>query len=185
MLFAWLSVAFSHFPHYSQWIGPFWYWFQVGGFVHSRTQWSLPTDSPVRLGVSPATTTPIGFYSQRFWGIISLCWKHGLCCLSCSPVVPSSLSTHKCRAAQSASHCLAVHSLHPNSLSPPLLPVLMNVSSLTPWLSDFHTGHFYGRSVFFLNWLLSFVWLCKEAKHMYLCLHLGWKPAFLKVHHWK
>ena len=25
---------------------------------------------------------------------------------------------------------------------------------------------------FVLNWLLSFFWLCKEAKHIYLCFHL-------------
>ena len=27
----------------------------------------------------------------------------------------------------------------------------------------------------FLNLLLSFFWLCEEAKCVYLCLHLGWK----------
>ena len=58
--------------------------------------------------------------------------------------------------------------------SPPFLPVWMNVSSLTPWLSHFHTIQFSGSSgcFLFLN-LLSFFWLCKEAKHIYLCLHLG------------
>ena len=29
--------------------------------VHSRTQWVSPTNSPVRLGVSPTTTIPTGF----------------------------------------------------------------------------------------------------------------------------
>ena len=37
----------------------------------------------------------------------------------------------------------------PHCLSPPLLPVWMNVSSLTPWLSDFHTGQFSGSSGYF------------------------------------
>ena len=32
----------------------------------------------------------------------------------------------------------------------PLLPVWMNVSSLTPWMSDFHTVWFYGSSGCFL-----------------------------------
>ena len=30
----------------------------------------------------------------------------------------------------------------------------------------------------FLNWLLSFFWLYEEVKHIYLCLHLVWKPIF-------
>ena len=34
--------------------------------VHSRILWVSPTDSPVRLGVSPTATTPTDFYSQRF-----------------------------------------------------------------------------------------------------------------------
>ena len=46
----------------------------------------------------------------------------------------------------------------PGCLSLPLLPVWMNVSSLTPWLSDFHTVRFSGSSDYFLflNLLLSF-----------------------------
>ena len=50
----------------------------------------------------------------------------------------------------SSSHCLAAHPLHPSCLSPPLLPVWMNVSSLTPWLSDFYTVWFSGSSGCFL-----------------------------------
>ena len=59
--------------------------------------------------------------------------------------------------------------------SPPLLPVWINVSSLTPWLSDFHTVRFSGSSgyFFFLNLLLFFLWLCEEAKCVYLYLYLG------------
>ena len=51
-------------------------------------------------------------------------------------------------------------------LSPTLLPVWVNVSSLTPWLPDFHTVQFSGsfRYFLFLNLLLSFFWLCEEAK---------------------
>ena len=52
--------------------------------------------------------------------------------------------------------------------SPPLLLVWMNVS-LTPWLSEFHAVWFSGISgcLLFLNWLLSFFWLCKEAQCFY------------------
>ena len=47
----------------------------------------------------------------------------------------------------------------------------------TPWLSDFHTVQISGSSGYFLflNLLLSFFWLCEEAKCIYLCLHLGQK----------
>ena len=65
-------------------------------------------------------------------------------------------------------------------LSLPLLQVWMDVSSLTTWLSDFHTGWFSGSSCcfLFLN-LLSFFWLCKEAKCVYLHLHVGQKSTLL------
>ena len=60
--------------------------------------------------------------------------------------------------------------------SPPLLPVWINVSSLTPWLSNFYIVQFSGGSVYFLflNWMFFF-WPCKEAKCVYFCLHLGQK----------
>ena len=63
----------------------------------------------------------------------------------------------------------------------PLLPVWINVSSLTPWLPDFHTVQFSVSSGCFLrlNLFLSFFWLCKETQCVYLCLHLGWKSQFL------
>ena len=46
----------------------FWCWFPGAWFcVHSRTLWVSPMNSPVSLGVSPATsTTATGFYCQRF-----------------------------------------------------------------------------------------------------------------------
>ena len=58
----------------------------------------------------------------------------------------------------------------------------MNISSLIPWLSNFHTVQFSGSSGYFLflNLLLSFFWLCKEAKYIYLCLHLG-RNSFLSL----
>ena len=73
--------------------------------------------------------------------------------------------------------CVAVHPLHPGYPSLPLLPVSTNVSSLTPWLLDFHTVQFSSSSgcFLFLNLLLSFFLLCEEAKCIYLCLHLGQK----------
>ena len=153
---------------------------QVGGWVCacSRTLWVSPMNSPVRLGVSPtAATTPTDFYSQRFWGFISLCWNPGLRSLSRFPVFPPGSSACQCRTACSASHHFAASPLCPSCLSPPLLPVWVNVSSLTPRLLDFHTVRFSGSSgcFLFLNVLLSFFWLYEEAKYIYLCLQLGQK----------
>ena len=114
-------LAFSHFHRYpqanwaflvmiSQWVV----------CVLSRTLWVSPTNSSLRLGVSPAAvSTPIGFYSQRFWDFISLCWNPGLGSLSHSPVVPPSLSTCKCGTTWSTSDHLASPS--PPAASLPLL----------------------------------------------------------------
>ena len=65
----------------------------------------------------------------------------------------------------------------PRCPSLPLLLVWMNSSSLTPWLLDFHTVRFFGSSgwFLFLNLLLSFFWLCKEAQCICVRLHLGRK----------
>ena len=152
-------------------IGPFWCWFPGGWVcVHSRTLWISPMSSPVRLGVSPTTTTSTEFYSQRFWGFFfPPRWNSGLCGLSHSPVVPLGLSIHTwyCLVHQppppsidqlpppppwSSSHCLDASPLYPGCPSPPLLLVWMNqsVSSLTPWLLDFHTVKFSGSSGYFL-----------------------------------
>ena len=48
-------------------IGPFWCSF-LGGWacVCSRTLGVSPSNSHVRLGVSPTATTPTGFFSQKF-----------------------------------------------------------------------------------------------------------------------
>ena len=49
-------------------IEPFWCWFPSGcACAHSRPLWVSPTNSPVRLGVSPAaTSTPTGVFNQMF-----------------------------------------------------------------------------------------------------------------------
>ena len=77
----------------------------------------------------------------------------------------------------STSRCFATCCLHSSCPSPHLLPVWINVSSATHWLSDFHMVQCSGSSwVFFLDWLLFFIWLCEETKHIYLHQHLGQKP---------
>ena len=105
------QLAFSHFHCYPQALDP------SGAdswtCVHSRTLWVSPTTSPVRLGVSPATSTPTGFFSQRFWGFISPHWDPGLHGLSRSPVVPPGLSARECGTTRSSIRHLATSSLHP------------------------------------------------------------------------
>ena len=73
----------------------------------------------------------------------------------------------------------------------PQLPIsapptsLMNISYLTPWLSDFHTVQFSVSSgcFLFLNLLLSFFWLWEEAQCIYLRLHLD-ESLFLNHMQW-
>ena len=144
----------------------------------------------MRLGVSPvATSTPTAVFNQRFetyfpalepWVAWSVSLPH---CSSQSIYVQMwghrghrdhllhpPLPHWVCQPQPSCESCL------PSCPSPPLLPVWMKVSSLTPWLSDFHIVQFSGSCgcFLFLNLLLSF-WLCKEAQCIYLCLRLGQK----------
>ena len=161
-----LSITF---PAAHKQTRPFWFWFlDWWTCVCSWTLWVSPMNSPVRLGVSPTAATPTGFYNQMYWGSLFLCWHPGLRSLSRSPVVHLGLSLHKCGTTWSSSNHLAAHPLCPCYPSPPLLSVWMNVSSLIPWLSDFYTVQFSGSSSYFLflSLLLSFFWLCKEAKCM-------------------
>ena len=146
----------------------------------SRPLWVSPVNSPVRLGVSPtAASTPTGVYSQRFEALFPLGWNSGLHSLSHSPLVPPGLSAHDCGQWK-------VHNPLPRWIHQPppcresSLPISapptiwMNVSSLTPWLSDSPTVRFSVNSgcFLFLNLLLTFFWLCEEAQCVYLCLHL-------------
>ena len=134
----------------------------------------------MRLGASPtATSTLMGVPNQRSEALFPS-WSRGLCGLLRSPTVPPGLCMHDCGAAGSTSHHLVgsascslacpIHStirhlagsaslhlagspLHPGCASLPLLPVWINVSSLSPWLSDFHVVRFSVSSgcFFFLN----------------------------------
>ena len=66
-------------------------------------------------------------------------------CLSRSPVVPPCLSAQDCGTATPPAATLP-RVLSTWQPSPPFLPVQVNVSSLSPWLLDFH-------SVFWQFWL--------------------------------
>ena len=85
---------------------------------------------------------------------------------------------------QSSSCRLAASPLHPCCLSPHLLLVWMNVSSLTPWLFDFHTVQFSGSSGYFLFLNFLSFWLCEEAKCICLCLHFDQKLVKDSYYNW-
>ena len=148
------------------WVLP-WYWFSVvWACVCPTTPWVPPMDSPVRLAIYSAATTSTGFCSQRFWCFMLLAlelwvvWSVSLpgCYYWLIWMWMQGLLVHQ-------QPLCWVSSQSQVTVSAPL-PVWMNVSSLTPWLSDFHTVWFSGSSSYFLflNWLLSFFWLCKEEK---------------------
>ena len=182
MLLAWLSPCFQSLPSLStNRLGPFRFWF-LGGWacVYSRILWAPWMDSPVKMTVSPTITTPIGFYSQRFWGFSFWPWNPGLCGLSHSPVVPPGLSAQVCGISRSPGTAL-LRVLSARCPTSPLLPVCMNVS-LTLWLLDFHTVQFSDSSgcSLFLNWLFILL-LVVRGSEVYLHLHLGQKPNLFSL----
>ena len=142
-------------------------------------------NSPVRLGIRTAALTPTGFFSHRFeaWFPHTGTLGCGVCLAPQSflPVYPhTNVGQPDLPAATLPTRFLQPPPCHESS--PPLLLVWMNVSSLTPWLSDFHTVQFSGNSGYFLflNLLLSF-WLCGVLKYIYLCLPLGQKSPWLWI----
>ena len=142
----------------------------------------------MRLTVSPATASPTQVFTTRGFEALFPCAGTLGCTVCLTPQLflpvyphanvgpvglPGLLAT--ALPAQYASRRLAMHPVCASCPSLPLLQVWMNVSSLAPWLSDFHAVHFSDSSggFLFLNLFLSFFWLCKEAKYIYLCFHLG------------
>ena len=141
------QLAFSHFPHYPQanWaclvLIPRW----VGLWMFLVS----PRNSPVRLGVSPAASTPTDVFNQWFEALFlhpgtlgcEVCHlDHEL--LPCQPAtfLPILLHNLPLRWVRQLPHCCET-SL-PGCPSPPLLLVWVSVSSLSPWWSDFHTVRF-------------------------------------------
>ena len=143
--------------------------------MYSRTLWVSAMNSPMRLGVSPAAaSTPIGIFNQRFEALFPQTGT--LRCVVCLAPQLFLLVCLHANVRPPSSQSAALRSPPAAALpAPVLLPVWMNDSSLTPWLSDFHTVQFSASSgcFLFLNLLLTFFWLCKEAQCVYLHLHLG------------
>ena len=173
------QLAFSHFPSYPQanwalvvlipgWVGLCTFQDPVG--LSNKLSCEAESFSHCRLN-------PQTFFSHRCQGYISLHWNPGLHSLS-----QSGLSTPKCGTTWSSSHCLAGCPLHPSCPSPPLLPVWMNVSSLTPWLSDFHTVQFSGSSdCFFILKCVVVLPLVVQGSKVYLAMPPSWPEVHYTI----
>ena len=146
--------------------GTLWCWFPSGrACAHSRPLWISPTTSPVRLGVSPAAnSTPTGVFNQRIKALFPCAGALGgvvcfapplflLVCL-CVNVGPQGMPATTLWGLLAAAWPAPLHNpppcwVHqplpcqesslPHCLSPPLLLVWVNVYSLSPCLSNFHT----------------------------------------------
>ena len=160
MLLVHLSVSFQSLPPLPiSKLGPSgavsqgrWFW------VRSRALWVSPTNSPVRLGGSPATSSPQVFSVRGFEGFFPHTGTLG-CRVCLAPqlfllvYLLANVGPPTPPAAASPSLVLQPppcwESSPPCCSSLPLLLVWMNVSSLTLWLSDFHTVWFSVSSGYF------------------------------------
>ena len=88
------------------------------------------------------------FPTLELW-VVRFVTRSTSCCLAgqLQPCPPRCTIRH---LVGSTSHCLAESPLRPSCLSLPLLPVWVNVSSLSLWLLDFHTVRFSVSSGCFL-----------------------------------
>ena len=112
------------------------------------------------------------FIYTRLWGL-RVCQPPPCGVRQLQPGLPPSII---CHLSGSASCRLAASPLRPGCLSPPLLPVWMNFSSLSPWCWTPYSLFFCQFLLFFVfKLLLSFFWLWEEAQCVYLHLHLGQK----------
>ena len=166
--------------------------------ARSRPLWVSPTNSPVRLRVSPAAApTPMGVFSQSFEALFScagcmvcftpplflpvyLCTNVGPWCLLTVPLPVSQPTTWLGPPAATLPRVLV--SWLPSCAPPTGLEECFFFISLgvgLPCSSIF--CQFWLFFVFKL--LLSFFWLCEEVQCFYLCLHLGQKPAWLFYSH--
>ena len=132
----WISVTPS--ATHNQ-IGPLWCWFPSGwACACSRPLWVSPTNSPVRLGVSPAAaSTPTGVFNQRFEALFPCTGALGCpVCFTPPPFLPVYLSANVGPQGLPATTSLGPPAATllrvlpcPGCPSPPLLAVWMNVSS--------------------------------------------------------
>ena len=160
----------------------FWCWC-LSGWVcaHSRTLWVSPTNSPVRLGVSPAaTSTPTGVFNQRFEALFPRSEALGCAvCLAPQLFLPVYPQANEGPPSPLAATLLWVPSAQlPVSTPPTGLDECFFISLVVgvPYISIF--CQFW---LFFVFKLLLSFWLCEEVQCVYLCLRLGWKFLYFKI----
>ena len=175
-----LSAGFQSLPCHKQ-IGPFWCWFQGGWVcVCSRSLWVSPKDSPMMLGVSPTAATPQIFTARGFKAFFSHSETLGcVVCLTPKLFLPVYLHTNvgplaTALPAWPSSCCLAVHPLLPSCPSLPRLPVWLNISSLTPWLSDFHAVWLSGSFGYFFVYKFVVLLLVVRGGKVYVLMPPSW-----------
>ena len=157
----------------------------------SRTLWVSPTNSPVRLGVSAAASTPMGVFNQRFEALFPRAGAVGFAvCFAPLPSLPVYLCGN---VGPRVLLAVALPALFvPQSASLWVRP--RGHESPPPWLPNsapptgLDEGFFFislvvglpHSSIFCQFWLLfvfklllSFFWLCEDTQCVYLCLHLG------------
>ena len=169
---------------------------------HSRPLWVSPTNSPLRLGVSPAAaSTPMSVYNQGFEAYFPMlepwvAWSVSLPPLFlpvylCANVGPQGLPATTSWGLLTAAWPALFHNppLHwvrqplpccksslpqlPFPPPPPGLDECFFFISLVVGLPySLIFCHFW---LFFVFKLLLSFWLCEEAQCIYLCLHLGRK----------
>ena len=126
----------------------------------------------MRLGVLPtAASTPTGVFNQWFEALFPSAGVLGwVVCHRVQQLLPRRPAAALPTPLQNLPP-LWVRQPPPCCQSLPLLPVWMNVSSLSPWWSDFHTVRFSVSSGCF--WFLNCPFGCARSLCVYLCLHLG------------
>ena len=157
---------------------------RVGGLVHALGPCGSPTNSPVRLGVSPAASTPTGVFNQRFEALFPRAGALG--CAVCHQVhqllprrpaaaLPTLLhNPPPCWGLPAPALPRVLSARLPISAPPTGLDECFFFISLVVRLP--YSLIFCQFWLFFVfKLLLSFFWLFEEAQCVYLRLHLGQK----------
>ena len=137
-----------------------------GSFSHHRNPHRFLQSEVLRLPfptLEPWVAWSVSLPSCSSWFIHMQMWDH-------------LLHQPQPRLSWSSRRHYAMSPLRPSCLSLPLLPVWMNVSSLTPWLLDFHTVWFSGSSgyFFFVFKLVVVLLLVVWGSKMYLPTPSSW-----------
>ena len=151
MLLAQLWAGFQSFPLLPRSkLGPSGADSWVGGFVYVLGPCGLSNELSCGAGSFSCHLNSHRFFKSEILRLYFTSLEPWVVRSILLPSCSSCLSTHKFGTAhsasshftQSSSRHLPMSPLRPNFLPPPFLSVCMDVSSLTPWLSDFHTVEF-------------------------------------------